>query len=206
MNRLRCLVVLISFIVLCGPAFGQSPDVVTAKVNVGWNAWILGSALVTSSVTGINAGGLSFGADLLLGSRNKFQYGLGAAYLPMFVATAAGQSVSLSMIPIVAEVCFNNAGPFYADAGLGVAFLKASATSGITDAFNVSAFSPSPGFLAKFGLGFDFKVNRLLGIDIGADAYLPFSDFGLTGSQSNAALDLVAFSQFNLRAGVSISF
>jgi hypothetical protein len=206
------ILVLFSFAL---PLFGQpteSEASTSVKVYGGWNTWVLGSAVLAAAADSgdttsgsVSAGGFSFGADLLFGKAHGTQYGLGCACLPMLQGSAEGSGVSLDMIPIVVEACLNGSGNFYADLGLGLGFLVASLNSDVISSGTTSVFSPSPGFLAKVGLGFRFPISRVVGIDVGADAYLPFSDFGIiSGSAINsAALDVIAFSQLNLRAGLS---
>jgi len=210
MKRFLPLFVSVISIILTAPVFGESANstnIITIKVNAGLNTWLLGSAIASgaSSVTGVSTGGLSFGVDALYGKKDGLQYGLGFAYLPLISATANGASVNMSMMPLVAELFFNRRGPFYGDLGLGIAFLSATASSNALTSNTASSFSPSPGVLAKAGLGFDFRVSSLIGIDIGADAYLPFTDFGITGGKSNAALDIIALSEFNLHLGVDFN-
>jgi len=210
MKRFLPLFVSVASIIMAASVFGESANstnIITIKVNGGWNTWLLGSAIASgaSSVTGVSTGGLSFGVDALYGKRDGLQYGLGFAYLPLISATSNGASVNMSMMPLVAELFFNRRGPFYGDLGLGIAFLGATASSSALTSNSSTAYSPSPGVLAKVGLGFDFKVSGLIGIYIGADAYLPFTDFGITGGKSNAALDVIALSEFNLHLGADFS-
>jgi len=173
------------------------------RVDGGWNTWVLGSAVSTqSTVTGASAGGFAASADVLYGAKDGLQWGLGAAYLPMYKASIDGENVSLQMFPVVAELFFNGSGPFYSDLGLGVGFLSATSNANQINSSSSSSFSPSPGLLAKLGLGWNFAINQTVGIDLGADFYLPFTDFGLVGSGNSAALDLILFSQSELKLGV----
>jgi hypothetical protein len=130
------------------------------------------------------------------------QWGLGAAYLPMFKASVNGENASLQMVPVVAELFFNGSGPFYGDLGLGVGFLSATSNANQINSSSTSSFEPSPGLLAKLGLGWNFAINQMIGIDVGGDMYLPFTDFGIVGSGSSPALDALLFSQTELKFGV----
>jgi hypothetical protein len=183
--------------------FGQDSGSVSIRVDGGWNTWVLGNAATTeSTVSGVTASGFAVGADVLFGDKTGLQYGLGAAYLPMFSASIDGQNASLQMVPVVAELFFNGSGAFYGDLGIGVAFLSATSNANEIDSSSTSSFAPSPGLLAKVGLGWNIPVNDLIGIDLGTDLYLPFTDFGLGTGINSPVVDMIAFSQFNLKFGV----
>jgi hypothetical protein len=183
--------------------FGQSADSsLSLRVAGGWNSWVLGSALSSSStVSEFTAGGLSGSVDLLFGPKDGTQWGLGAAYLPMFKASVSGESASLQLYPLVAELYFNGTGAFYGDLGVGVAFMGATSNANQIDSSSSSSFAPSPGFLAKAGLGWNIPINSLMGIDLGADLYMPFTDFGF-GTGTSPIVDIIVFSQFNLKFGL----
>lgn len=213
MKRLLPFAILAFSAIVASPVMGQSADTaetpskLTIRVDGGWNTWVLGSAAVSeNSVSGVSASGLALNADFLVGPSDGLQYGLGAAYLPMLSATVNGSSASIQMFPIVFELFLNNDGPFYADLGIGAAFLSATSNANEINSTSTSSFAPSPGIVVKAGMGLEFKVNKTVGIDLGADMYLPFTSFGLlSGSEDNALVDAIAFTQFELKAGVAFN-
>lgn len=211
MKILRIIVLLMPLFLLV-PAFAQSDDneqFMTIKLHGGYNSWILGTAALSSSGSDINAGSISFGADILFLNPRKVQIGIEAAYLPMLVAGTGSGSFVLSMIPLTANVVIN-AGVFYADFGLGAAFMTVKAGS-VTDPLGstYSLTAPKPSFLVKAGIGFNFRLIEWFSLDIGAALYLPFSDFGiLADSVTNVSplLYALTLSQFDIHLGVDFNF
>ncbi len=208
MKKLSIILVLFLLTAFFSSSFADSAEssetnsFITVKLYGGYNFWVLASALKLGAVTNISTGGFSFGGDFLFGNRRGIQFGIEAAYLPAFSASAGGDSFSINFIPLTADVVFNTS-VFYTDLGLGMAFINASTS--INSAFtNFSA--PSPAFIGKVGIGLNFKLSELFSIDAGLAFYLPFGDFGLLGGYSNAFADIILFSQINFRVGVGLTF
>jgi len=190
-----CLIIVASF------AFAENENLITIKLYGGYNAWVLGGAIFSSSSNAsISAGGFSFGGDFLFGDINGIQFGIEASYLPMLSATEGSLHASITMIPLTANVVFNN-NIFYTDLGLGLAFMGAAIDTGFSSLKN---FAPSPAFIAKIGIGLNIKLNELIGIDGGLVSYLPFTDFGLTEGKSNFFLNMIGFWQLGLKLGISL--
>ena len=193
---------------------------VSVKLHGGHNMWVLGEIAFGEIGDFVQAGGWSFGGDVLFLDPKRTQLGIEAAYLSVMdfsigediwgegdVSALEGDiSAKVAMIPVTADVVFNS-GIFYFDIGLGFAWLVASASAVVNDIEllpGVSGTELLPGYLIKTGIGFNAKLTESFGLDFRASLYLPFwtSDF-MSGMDPLASM--LAFSQAYFGVGVRYS-
>ncbi len=150
--------------------------------------------------------------DFLMGSLTGLQYGIETSYLSMFIQSYEGFFGTLGLIPVTADLVINE-GMLYTDLGLGVAF--PIMTDNLRSIFYQSGYyeyvkktNPTLGVLAKIGCGINYPITDYMGLDAGITLLLTFSDFGMNiwNYEESIFYNLMAYSQYNLRAGLNFYF
>lgn len=186
------------------------------SVYGGYNAWIVGQLLfynqITNQVTDarMDAGGVLFGGEFLLGRRGKTMFGIEIAYHPLltFSGTLNGEkkSVGIVQIPVLVKVSSGGEG-IYGDMGLGLSFVSSFGSEVLQEVVKLFATDPSLAF--KGGFGFRYAFTDIVGLDVGVQSTIVFGDYGLFKGFSEKPpiwWYMLLFWQVNLKAGLNVYF